>query len=67
MTFGQVISQPIVKTLPDNTQHLQAGFEPAVPASEQLQTHSIDHVATRFFINPSVYYFYMSICSFRLL
>jgi len=44
--------QTIAETLPDNTQHLQAGFEPAVPASEQLQTQSIDHVVTGVFICP---------------
>jgi hypothetical protein len=41
------------RPLPDNTQHSQepsihvpAGFEPAIPESEQPQTYSLDRAAT---------------------
>ena len=27
--------------------HALAGFKPAIPVSEQLQTHALDRVATR--------------------
>jgi hypothetical protein len=43
---------PKQRPLPDNTQHSQdtdihasMGFEPAIPASEQLQTHTLDGTA----------------------
>ena len=48
---GRVII-PSQRPLPDNTQHskqtsiLPAGFEPAIPASEQPQTHALDRAAT---------------------
>jgi hypothetical protein len=41
--------QLVAETLPDNTQdpqetdiHAQAGYEPAIPTSKPLQTHSFD-------------------------
>ena len=39
------------RPLPDNTQYLHTsipltGFEPTIPASEQLQTHALDCMAT---------------------
>ena len=48
---GRAIS-PTQEPLPDNTQHSQetsmppTGFEPAVPASQQRQTHGFDRPAT---------------------
>jgi hypothetical protein len=43
---------PTHRPIPDNTQHSQhicihaAGFEPATPASEGLQTHALGHAGT---------------------
>jgi len=64
LVWPRASDQPIAETLPDNSQCLEAGFEPAVPESEQLQTHSIDRVTTGVFISPSIYYFYLFIVVF---
>jgi hypothetical protein len=49
---GRVISSS-QRPLPDNTQHSHetdihalVGLEPTIPASERLQTHALDRVAT---------------------
>jgi hypothetical protein len=51
VSSGRLIS-PTQRPLSENTQHSQetsmpqAGFEPAIPASERPQTHALDRAAT---------------------
>ena len=45
------VISPMLRYLPDNTQHLQDNHVPfefvsAIPASERQQTHALDHAAT---------------------
>ena len=58
---GRVIS-PTQRSLPDNTQQTSmppAGFEFAIQAGEQRQTHALDRVVTEYYYYITVYYCYL--------